>query len=112
MRHATGSPKLPCREAQRRTPGDPPSPGPTPDRKPGLCARQNDMGLDFCGDLAVTMLARDSRCSMFGGGLEFVGAPGLDLVAQRGALAIGDRDLTGRGRATLFRPGFDRDVQE
>jgi hypothetical protein len=34
---------------------------------------------------------------VFGGGLEFVGAPGLDLVAQRRALAIGDRHSTGEG---------------
>src|SRR5712671_4083429 len=97
MRHATGSPKatLPGGVAAHTRGPSVASPGPIPDRKPGLCTRQNDMGLDFCGDLAVTMLARDSRCSMFGGGLEFVGAPGLDLVTQRGALAIGDCDLTG-----------------
>src|SRR4029453_6646712 len=70
------------------------------------------MRLDFGSNLAIAMLARDGGGGMVGCRLELVGTPGLDLVAQRRALAIGDRGMTRRGRAALLRFGFDRDVRE
>src|ERR1044072_593811 len=70
------------------------------------------MRLDLGLNLAATMLARDGRCRVIGRGIEFVGAAGLDFVTQRRSLAIGDRGKTRRGRATLLRPGFDRDVRK
>ena len=73
------------------TPGDHPPPKTDFGRKPGSDTRRDDMSLDLGRNLAASMLARDGRCGVFGGGFEFVGAAGLDLVAQRRSLAIGDR---------------------
>ena len=39
-----------------------------------LTARHDDLRLDFGGDLAGAVLARDGGCRVFGGGFEFVRA--------------------------------------
>ena len=62
-------------------PGDHPPPGPIPERNLGSCTRQNDVRLNFGGDLAIAMLACDGGRGVFGGGLQLVGAPRFDLVA-------------------------------
>ena len=54
-----------------------------PGAQSGSCTRQNDVRLNSGGDLAIAMLACDGGCGVFGGGLQLVGAPGFDLVAQR-----------------------------
>src|SRR3954447_10639398 len=70
------------------------------------------MRLDLGGDLAAAMLVRNRGGCVVSCGLELVRPAGLDLVAQRRSLAIGDGGMTGRGRTALLRPGFDGHVRE
>jgi len=54
----------------------------------------------------------DRFCHGVGRSLKLACIPGLDLAAQRRALAIGDGDIFRRGGVAHRRLGFDRDVLE
>src|SRR5262249_46145766 len=63
--------------------------------------------LNFGNNLAAAMSVRNRGCGVVSYSFQFSRVSGLDFVAKRSSLTIGNGRNTGGGRAALFGSGLD-----
>ena len=74
--------------------------------------RHDYVCLNFSSNLTVAMSVRNRGRGVVGCSLQFSRVSGLDFIAKRGSLAIGNGRMARRGCATLFGFSFDRHTRE